>query len=277
MRAPENFTGREFGKLTVLAKTDKRDRHLNFLWECQCACGKRVLTIAAKLRNGDAKSCGCLKDFNLTGRRFGRLVVLGSAGNYSYNWKTLLFNCRCDCGTEKAILGTLLRRGLTKSCGCLRHKSPPNRTHGMAGSRIYQTWLRMIRRCTEKSCRDFPDYGGRGIVVCARWMQFENFFADMGAAPPGKTLDRRNNDHGYQPDNCRWATAKEQANNTRKNHRITALGRTQTLSQWAEEANLRAATIAARIKCGWPTDKAVSAPLHLRRALNQQLDVQGSS
>lgn len=118
-----------------------------------------------------------------------------------------------------------------------------------SGSRTYYAWRAMRSRCYDPRNPSFKHYGGRGIEVCPQWRDdFDQFVADMGEAPAGKSLDRIDNDLGYYPGNCRWATLKEQLNNQRRNRRITHNGKTQTLAQWAEELGLRTDTLAKRLE-----------------------------
>lgn len=135
------------------------------------------------------------------------------------------------------------------------------KTHGMSRTRIYNVWCHMHSRCSNLKDANYADYGGRGIKVCRRWKRFENFFADMGSIPPGKLLDRKNNDGPYSPGNCRWATTFEQARNTRRNRLISFRGERLTLGEWATRVGLRRETIAKRIRLGWPVSRALTAPL----------------
>ncbi len=131
--------------------------------------------------------------------------------------------CKCRCGTMKVVRGSTVRNGVSKSCGCLAREEARQRerTHGhTAGGEIspeYQSWKAMKERCYNPNHVRYADYGGRGILVCARWKNsFENFFEDMGERPEGESLDRINPNAGYSPSNCRWATDKQQNFNRRK-------------------------------------------------------------
>lgn len=154
--------------------------------------------------------------------RYGRLVVTSEAGRAGDH---KLFLCACDCGGDVIVKGTNLRRGATRSCGCLQRElaknrlSDANKTHGLSYHPLYWVHHAMHQRCSNPRYPRYADWGGRGIQVCARWSGLyglTNFVADMGERPVGLTLDRRDNDGNYEPDNCQWATPKEQQANTRR-------------------------------------------------------------
>lgn len=187
---------------------------------------------------------------SFVGLRFGRLVVLRQEGRYRGN---STWECRCDCSKKKTIRQDHLKGGLIVSCGCWRAEQSATRSrrHGDASggkmSSEYGIWSNMIRRCTKPSCRSYRHYGGRGITVCDRWLNnFGAFLEDMGRRPSSAhSLERKDNNAGYSPDNCTWATLIEQANNKRSNVQVTICGRTQTAAQWKRELHLPMAGISA--------------------------------
>lgn len=195
----------------------------------------------------------------LSGKRFTKLLVLkevetGKGGSF---WE-----CRCDCGNITVIRGTMLTFGKTRSCGCLKREVLLSRitTHGASKTSEFWAWVSMKERCTNPKLRSYKNYGGRGIKVCARWMQsFGNFIADMGWKPsPNHSLDRKDNDGDYTPENCRWSTSFEQGSNMRKSVLITAFGKTLCAEEWGRKTGISAPTIRHRIRSGIPTELALT-------------------
>ena len=191
---------------------------------------------------------------DLTGRRFGRLVVVErAASSGAVKWR-----CRCDCGAIKDFWATHLRRGNSGSCGCVV------RLHGASGSRTYASWKSMRDRCQRPAHKHFKDYGGRGISVCDRWLDFRSFLADMGPRPPGTSLDRIDNDGNYEPGNCRWATARQQRGHTRANRTITFGGETRIVAEWSRLLGIPRSTILSRLARGESEAECLRGGAHER-------------
>lgn len=147
----------------------------------------------------------------------------------------------------------------------LRGEDRPMYRHGMARTPTYQSWIQMKRRCTAPNHHLYARYHGRGITICDRWLtSFENFLADMGVRPTGRTIDRIDNSKGYYPENCRWATPKEQVNNTDHPHLITFDGKTMHVSDWAKHLGIPRAALAMRLCNGWSIDRALMTPCKRR-------------
>lgn len=212
---------------------------------------------------------------DVSGQKFNFLTAIKIVGKKN---KANLWECLCDCGNVTYAISTQLIKGYKTSCGCKRKMSRGARPdvaqrnkdqakHSMSGGYTYQSWKCMKSRCYDKNHKDYPSWGGRGITVCDSWREsFIDFYKDMGERPRGHTIDRINNEGNYEPKNCRWALAKMQSNNTRKNYYIEYMGRTQTAKQWAEElGNVEYKTILYRLRTGWDTHAALTTPSTIRR------------
>lgn len=204
---------------------------------------------------------------DVAGRRFGLLTVVRpdlSCKNGKTKWV-----CQCDCGSVRSVYTYNLKNGHTTSCGCesLRKRTEARTTHNKSKTRLYRIWAKMKARCTYPGDRAYSKYGGRGITVCDEWLSFEPFekWALENGHSGELTLDRINNSLGYSPDNCRWATPKQQANNTRKNRVIECNGVSRTLAEWADITGIRPMTIAHRLNAGWDAESALTIPVRGRR------------
>lgn len=197
------------------------------------------------------------KDY--TGARFSRMLVIDRRGRQPNGVAVWL--CRCDCGNEKEVTQSNLVSGNVRSCGCLAKDTVV--THGMTASPEYRAWAHMKERCSNPRVHNYNRYGGRGIKVCDRWLNsFENFIADMGPRPSsGHSLEREEVDGDYEPGNCRWATAREQAFNRRTNHVLTFRGEAKPLTIWCEELGLDPSIVGTRLRRGWTHERALSTPI----------------
>jgi hypothetical protein len=192
------------------------------------------------------------------GDKCGRLTVLLTGrkpGTYRY-----MAVCKCDCGKQVVSRVDGLRNGTATSCGCYQRDAVTK--HGRWDHPLYSVWRSMWRRCTVKLDRSYPDYGGRGITVCDQWKDIEKFIADMSPTHfDGGTLERKDFNGNYCPENCIWITHAEQASNKRSNVMITHGGITQTLEAWAEFTGITYGTLWSRIKTyGWTPERALTTP-----------------
>ena len=241
--------GERFGRLVIVEGTPP-DRGKAWYYLCRCDCGNLKNVSVYNLLAGNTTSCGCFKSEVTSKRRRSSLIPIGTVVN---NWTVVggdtvidsqcYVLVRCSCGTERTILKRTLLTGKSKSCGCGAGVTP-NIKHGKHGTYIYNLWKRIKRRCFSKSCKDYPDYGGRGISVYAGWVdnfsEFESFVLSTIGNHPGKgySLDRVDTNKGYEPGNIRWADATQQANNTRRSKVLLFEGAKVTLPIFCREKGI---------------------------------------
>jgi len=197
---------------------------------------------------------------DLTGLKNNRWTVIEHAGKSASGANMWL--CKCECGTLKKVSGTNVSTGKSKSCGCYKSEVTSKLffKHGLNKTPEYIIWCGMRSRCNDA---DNKLYGGRGIAVCARWDDFLLFFSDIGKRPSSKhSIERRDNDGDYTPDNCYWATQKEQQRNKSSNHMISAFGVSMTMVEWSEFLAINYFTLRSRINiCGWSAERSLLAPI----------------
>lgn len=211
------------------------------------------------------------------GKKTGRITQIGPefsmfSGRTKQGWAIRYWFAvyECECGERH-----VRRTGYGgESCGCLAiekfkeviHLGQQFATvHGMTDTRTHKSWSCMIGRCTQPSHIEYHRYGARGITICDRWREFRNFYEDMGERPEGCSIDRIDPDGNYEPGNCRWATASQQARNRRNTVSLTIDGVTKPLCDWADEAGIKYATVYARLKYGYSPKDAVFAEGQLKR------------
>lgn len=210
---------------------------------------------------------------DLTGKRFGRLVVLNREGTTDN--RHTIWHCKCDCGNECTALATNLKRGLVKSCGCLKKEITRNRAmiHGMTGTRLHRIWKLMHRRCYNLSDPKYPQYGGRGIHICEEWktdfLAFYYWSTTNGYAD-NLSIDRIDVNGPYSPDNCRWATNRIQSNNRTTNVILEYHGIVHTAEEWACITGIPGNTIRARIERGWSVEQAITIRPNYRNRVKRK-------
>lgn len=200
------------------------------------------------------------KRLDLLGQVFGRLTVIGDAGNKN---RISMWLCRCECNTEKVVTRRDLQTGDTKSCGCLNIESAGERlrTHGSTGSPEHRAWKHIRQRCLNPRNKSAKYYSERGISVSPTWDSFTQFLEDMGPRPSDKhSIDRIDNDGNYCKENCRWATAVEQSQNRRSNVHLTLLGETMSAADWSRSLGAPSNAVANRLNRGMSIESALTTP-----------------
>lgn len=196
------------------------------------------------------------KMIDRTGHRYGRLLVLERAESQRTSGGHLMtrWRCQCDCGSTVDVLAGSLAQGRTMSCGCLVQESRRlcHLRHGMSKTKAYNVWSAIKQRCCNPNYKHFANYGGRGISLAPEWHDFAVFLRDMGERPSDKhSIERIDNDRGYEPGNCRWATRAEQARNTRRNVIVNHNGERLVAMDLATKLGISRKSVVKRVKAGW--------------------------
>lgn len=258
-RKGEDLMGQTFGELVVISKADPLPNTKGNRWLCRCSCGDEKVVSARSLKSGDTKSCGCLSKRNLVGNTFGELTVRRE--DPLKQGKKRKWICQCSCGNTTSVTTNDLTSGHTKSCGCAKSLSARERftTHGLRDHPLYGRWLTVKNRCYNPNDEYYHNYGGRGIRVCDRWLNsFPNFLEDMGMPPEGYTLDRKDNDGDYSPENCRWADNHTQSMNKSTTAMVEYKGEIVKRRELAEKHGLTPDLLRQRLEKGWGIEKALS-------------------
>lgn len=199
---------------------------------------------------------------NLTGQRFGRLIVI-KQGKSTWKSNRTSWDCACNCGNKINVASKNLKNGRTQSCGCLMRDSARERgrksiKHGMEGTKPYKLWGCIKARCYNPNNPSYRNYGARGISMCEEWRNDFKMFYDWVIANgygDGLQIDRIDKNGNYEPNNCRFITCKENQRNRRDNILITIGDETKTVSAWAEESGINYHTMLHRVKCGWGEER----------------------
>lgn len=263
-----DLTGQVIEKLTVvrwISKTAEEEGVKKGKWECLCECGNICYYSTTDLMNKTVKSCGCHKakymHVDLVGQVFDYLTPIEKA----HENNTYGFICECKCGNTLFVPTYELIKGIKKSCGC-KHTDvliERNYRHGMTNTRLYRVWANMIKRTENENEPSYKDYGARGIKVCEEWHDFVVFmeWALEHGYTDELTIERIDVDGNYCPDNCRWATRKEQGYNKRNSVKLEYNGEVLTQSQLAERLGTDPKTIFGRIKRGWSIEEIFTTPV----------------
>lgn len=266
-RKPIDLAGQKFGSLVAIEIVEHGGYHRPVKWLCKCDCGKEKVVDSQLLRRGIIKDCGCHVTERLTGKRFGRLLVLGPTDKRLGS--NIVLKCKCDCGNIAyvATCNLVAKTNPTLSCGCLKRER--NTKHGLSKTKLYTTLISMRGRCNNPKNKHYKRYGGRGIALCEEWSGeygFENFYnwAMSHGYQDDLTIDRIDNDKGYYPENCRWVTQKVQMNNQSRNRLVVIDGEKHSLTEWAEIKGICIGTVRDRLKRGWSEYDSLTKPVRGR-------------
>lgn len=223
----KNIAGQEFGRLTAIKRDFSKNKY-NY-WFFKCDCGSITSIRKSKGVNGYTKSCGCANnELDISNKKFNRLTAIERDFSKTRPEPYWLF--KCECGEVTSVIKNVVMTGKVKSCGCWHRDESRERmvemntTHGLSGTNTYSIWQGIKDRCLNPDSAAYVNYGGRGITICDRWLDYLNFLEDMGDRPKDMSIDRINNEKGYSPDNCKWSTRLEQNNNRRTNRIVVVDG-----------------------------------------------------
>lgn len=260
----EDLSGQRFGRLVAQYPVHDGTR---WRWHCQCDCGNTKDVTPPDLKRGMVKSCGCYRrDFrkhDLAGQRFGRLTVLGVAEDdmkhHGQRWL-----CQCDCGNTVIVRSDGLVSGHTKGCGC---ENARRTTHGKADTKLFKVWTGMKQRCFNPKDYAYPNYGGRGVTICAEWSNDFSTFYEWSVThgyKEGLSIDRIDVNGNYCPENCRWATPLQQMRNRRNTVYLEFEGSRHSLTEWSEITGIKRDTLDGRYRKGWPTERVLFEPVNAK-------------
>lgn len=274
-----DYIGKRFVHLTVIGEAPKtHDYSKRFL--LQCDCGNIISEQPNRIISGHKKTCGrkcklCKEmqsipgDFeDYIGKKSGELTVTGVTIEHVNGTKQrTMLKCNCFCGNKKTVLPYQFRNGSVRSCGHCHTKAGVRDGRSLRNQKLYAIWRQMIDRCENKNNKWYHRYGGRGIKVCEEWhdyCNFEKWVESVGCKPKGTSLDRIDNDKDYCPENCRWATQKEQARNQSRTIMIEYNGKSQSLADWADELGIKWVTLHNRYVRGWSVERMLTEPIHTK-------------
>ena len=204
-----------------------------------------------------------------TGIKFGRWTVVGAAPNHitKGGYPVSMWDCVCECGTRRAVRGNDLKLGKSVSCGCYMIENPVSKKHGASNSHLYKIYYGMKSRCYNPKNKNYNHYGERGVKICQEWQEFEAFesWALLHGYQDGLTIERKDVNDGYSPENCCWVTLAEQQKNKRTNRLITYHGETHIASEWDDILGFNRGIVVSRLERGWSEEETVSIPLGQRR------------
>lgn len=274
-----DYVGKRIFYLTPINEVDELAKDGSKQWAFRCICGKTVITTPYRVISGHIKSCGCMRYKNIKKQPvqskgvpyFDPADFVGLKNNHltvidvipPMNGERAKLKCICDCGHTTYCLPYQFKNGAVKSCGCIRHRG--NLKDGSSKNPLYQDWRQMISRCYKKTASNYSRYGGRGITVCEEWRKspfsFYEWVESVGGKPAGTTLDRIDNNGPYSPENCRFADIRTQSRNKRSNIILTYNGKTQCLTDWANEYGINDETLRGRLKKGMSLEEALKTPI----------------